>query len=88
MKLQSLVGSTVRMLIPRLHAVKHQDVKLLGVEVGGLWIENQGITNAILQAAGVATGPRTPIFFLPWHEIATIFHYLPQQALDEKAFGV
>jgi hypothetical protein len=72
----------------RLHQTTYQWVKLHGVEVGGIWIENQEATNDFLQKSGIATANKTPIFFLSYHEVILIVGSLDVVALDEKAFGV
>jgi hypothetical protein len=88
MKLADLVDQTVLALIPRIHQTQYQRVKLLDVEQGGIWIESQAITNALLQAGGVATAPNTLVIFLPYHEVSAILTAIPVPSLDEKAFGV
>jgi hypothetical protein len=88
MNLQNLVDEHVLVLIPRIHESQYQKVKLHGVEAGGIWIESQNITNAILQSVGSQVAPKTPIFFFPYHQISFVIGRLDVPALDEKAFGV
>ena len=88
MNLSQLVGTRVLVLIPSLHRTDYQWVKLHGVEVGGIWIESQDLTNLFLQSSGVATAPKTPLFFLPYHQVSLVVGTLDAPALDEKAFGV
>jgi hypothetical protein len=49
-----------------------QQVKLLGVEAGGVWIESQEITNQFLVHFKIATAPNTFVFFLPYGQIEMI----------------
>lgn len=88
MNLSEFIGQEIGMLIPRIHQVKIQRIKLLGVEFGGVWIESQALTNDILRALGVPASPKTLVFFLPYHEITFAMVGVPGVALDEKSFGV
>jgi hypothetical protein len=65
-----------------------QQVKLLGVEAGGVWIESQEITNQFLAHFRVATAPNTFVFFLPYGEIEIISVHIPTVGLNETAFDV
>ena len=88
MELRDLIGQTILVLITRLHPTRYQKVKLLGVEAGGIWIESQDVTNAILQLFGAASAPTTLVLFFPYHEIGFVLNKLDVVSLDEKAFGV
>jgi hypothetical protein len=88
MQLSELVGQVVLAIIPKLHPSTIQKVKLLGVESGGIWIQSQAATNAILQIIGTPSAPRTLAFFVPYHEIQIVMHSLDEPSLNEKAFDV
>jgi len=88
MQFSELIGSDVLVLIPRIGQVNYQRVKVIGVEPGGIWIESQEFVNAMLHAIKAPVAPKTPVFFVPFHEIATAIASIPGPALDEKAFGV
>jgi hypothetical protein len=68
--------------------VKMQKLILHGVESGGLWVESQTLTNAFLARVGLASAPKTAVFFLPFHQISFVLDSLNVPSLSEKAFGV
>jgi len=76
------------MVIPAIHATTIQEVKVLGVEFGGVWIQSQALTNAFLQILGVAVAPKTMVAFVPYHGISLAFSSIEGPALNETAFGV
>jgi hypothetical protein len=86
MELKSLVGSSIAITIPRV-GKKPLHVTLIGVEAGGIWIESQGMTDALLGAAKVNASAKTPVFFLPYNEIAVILHLVDKMSLNERALG-
>lgn len=88
MNFSALIGQEIGVLIPKIHQTIIQRVKLIGVESGGIWVESQDATNAILKRFNVATAPKTPVFFLPYHEIAFAIAGLDKVSLDEKSFGL
>ena len=61
---------------------------LIDVEAGGVWIESQGMTDALLGAAKVPASARTPVFVVPYSEIAAILHLMDKPSLNERAFGI
>ena len=65
-----------------------QDVEIVGVEAGGIWIKNQKLTNRLLRAFNVPSAERTPTVFVPYHKIQLALWYADELALEEKAFGV
>ncbi len=86
--LKSLVGETILAMVPMLDRVEFQELKLHGVEDGGLWVESQKLTNQFLQKIGSPAAPRTAVLFLPFHEIRLVLSSVDVPALGEKAFGV
>jgi hypothetical protein len=88
MQFSEIVGKTLLLRIPRLAAERYFGCELVGVESMGLWIKSQDLTNLVLQAAGVPSSARTPVFFVPFQEISLAMSSIPEMALEEKAFGV
>jgi hypothetical protein len=86
MQLSEFVGQQIIITARQLGGL--QQVKLLGVEAGGVWIDSQEITNQLLTHFKVATAPNTFVFFLPYVQIEMISIPLPTVGLNEKAFGV
>jgi len=87
-QLTSLVGRSVFVRSHVLDEEKPVLVKIVDVEESGLWIEWQAKTDEILQLLNVQTAPRTPIFFLPFAQIAWLHAWLEMPSLSEKGFGV
>jgi hypothetical protein len=87
-KLTAIIGQSVYMRSQILDENKPVLVKILGVEVGGIWIEWQQKTEEILAALQLSSASKTPIFFLPYAHIQWINALLDSPALSEKAFGV
>jgi hypothetical protein len=88
MTFNDFVGQTVLAVIPIIHRVEFQKIKVHGCEPGGLWIESQALTDQMLKAIGQQVGQRTPIFFLPFHQIMLAWTVIDQPSLSESAFGV
>jgi hypothetical protein len=87
-ELQKMIGQTIVASVPAIDRVKLQKLILHGVESGGLWVESQTMTNALLARVGLAAAPKTAIFFLPFHQISFLIESLNVPSLSEKAFGV
>jgi hypothetical protein len=75
-------------LIPTIHPIKFQSVKLLGVETGGVWIESQTLINLVLKNIGQVSTPKSLAFFYPYHELKFGFVGIEGPALNEKSFGL
>jgi hypothetical protein len=84
----SLIGSQIAVLVPRLDKTNLQNVRLRGVEPGGIWIESQDFTNAVLAAAGVPISDRTAVMFLPYYEISYALTSIEEPSFDEDALGL
>lgn len=87
-KFEEMVGETIIARVPNLHPTTLQSLKLHGAENSGLWVESQVLTEQLLSMFGVPTAPKTPVFFLPFHQIAFVLGYADAPALSETAFGV
>jgi hypothetical protein len=88
MRFADLIGSEILVLIPKIDPKIYQKVTLRGVEAGGLWLESQDFTNALLQALGAPASEKTPIVFWPYHQIVFAISAVDQPSFDEKAFGL
>jgi hypothetical protein len=85
--LQSLVGHEVTALIPALHPSTLTKVTIHGVEVGGIWIEHEPMTQKILRDTNQAASEKTAVLFVPYSGIGYVVGWLEKTSLSESAFG-
>lgn len=64
------------------------ELKLHGIEQGGIWVENQELTDSVLSALNVATLPVRPIFFVPYASIVWAATLTEGQSLSAEKFGL
>jgi hypothetical protein len=62
-------------------------VKLLTVDNAGIWIEDQKLTNDVLENLKLEAAPTQVTPFFPYSAIHAIFALVPGLSLSEKAFG-
>jgi hypothetical protein len=86
--LKSMVGEIVIARIPFLERKEMLQVKIHGVEVNGIWIENQDFTNRMMKKFGMASSATTLILFVPFHGIKYIVGARRSLSLSETAFGL
>jgi len=86
MKFADFVGHMINLYFVRFQG-QHL-VKLLGVEPTGIWVENQQVTNLVLQAYQAPSATKTLVWFMPYHEIAFAAMATEGTSLNETAFGV
>lgn len=70
MQLSDFIGHNITMVIPTIHKTAMQNVTLLGVEVGGVWVQSQPLTNLALRRIGQPDSTKAIVFFLPYHAIS------------------
>jgi hypothetical protein len=87
MTFAQLVGQTVVALVPLISATNFQNLKLHGVEAGGIWVESQALTELGLKAAEATMAPKTPMFFLPFWQIRFVMVSLDVPAISEKGLS-
>jgi hypothetical protein len=85
--LQSLIGEEVVALVPSIDSKALQKIRLLSVEVSGLWIECEALTQGLLRNMKLAAS-KTPVSFLPYSQINFILVGGEKIALSESAFGL
>ena len=88
MQLSDFIGDSIFIVVPMIHKTELKEVKLVGVEAGGIWIESQEAINVILQSSGASAARNTPVLFLPYHQISLALTVRPGLSLDETAFGL
>lgn len=87
MKFANLVGQMIFVMVPMMHEKEYQHVILHGVEYGGLWVESEKLTQLILAGSDMAAS-RTPLVFLPYHQIKYAMAASEKLALSDRAFDV
>ncbi len=88
MEFKDKIGQVVIFHIPFFDPIIFQELKIHGVEQGGLWVESQKMTNALLSKFGVPVSSKTMVFFLPYHQISFAMDSIDQPSISEKSFGV
>jgi hypothetical protein len=68
--------------------LQQEKVTLLNVEDAGIWIENQDLTNQVLDKMNLPATNKRAAFFYPYAALHAIFVSVPGTSLSEKAFGV
>jgi hypothetical protein len=87
-ELSEEVGKNIWAVLPTLTGEDLKKFKLHGVDIGGIWVESQLLTEAFLSNAKVQGLPKTPVFFVPYAQIRMILDSVEGTALSEKSFGV
>jgi hypothetical protein len=92
MRLHQMIGDTILAVAPCLDPLigtqgPHK-LKLLSVDVGGVWVESQVFIERVLNLFSQPDATNSPIFFLPFSSITylTLLHDSP--ALSERALGL
>ncbi len=87
MKTEDLVGKKVLAMIPMFDVKLFQEITIHGVELGGLWVECESYSRLVLQKLD-QPAIKTPLWFVPYHEIRMMLHSLEKLELSEEKFGV
>jgi hypothetical protein len=87
MKSEELIGKTVLAMIPMFHEKLFQEITIHGVETGGFWLECPNYSKVVLSKLNVPA-IKTPLLFVPYHEIRFVLHFLEKLELSEEKFGV
>jgi hypothetical protein len=74
--LSELVGHNIHAIIPVLNKADEMDAiemyKLHAVESSGLWLENQQLTEILLESAGEKSSETTSVFFVPFSQVKIV----------------
>jgi hypothetical protein len=82
--LRSMIGDDIVALMPIWDKLKLQEVKLLGVEECGIWIESQKFTDRFLEKLQVSSAPKSMAFFMPFAQISFIAASVIQPAPGDE----
>jgi hypothetical protein len=88
MSLKDLIGEHILVSFVGDKTAQLFDVKLHGVEAGGIWIERHDVAQALLTLTKMSVS-KMPLFFYPYSQIACIcIGSEDLTAVSEKSFGV
>ncbi len=87
MFLREKVGGTIWIRTPHLKNNQLHIVKLLSVDVGGIWIESETFTDTALKEVELTASPRTPVLFLPYSQIVYIISFEDVPSVSVEALG-
>jgi hypothetical protein len=59
-----------------------------GIEAGGIWVESKELTQKTMENLKIQAVERTPVIFLPYHQIYVVIAHADSVALSESAFGI
>ena len=81
-------GGMITASVPFLEPNKLLEMKVCGIDAGGIWVECQTLTDIVLRTINTATLPTMPILFLPYSQIRFAFVSVEGQSLSaEKMRG-
>jgi hypothetical protein len=64
------------------------ELKLHGFDEGGIWVENQKLTDMVLGLFDAASLPAQPVFFVPYSGIRWAFVLAKGQSLSSAKLGL
>lgn len=85
---REMIGEEVIGSIPMIDRERFQVLILHGVDDGGLWVENNNLTQVVLSHLEQTSSSKTPVFFVPFHEIKFLIQSTEKLSLSEKALGL
>ena len=86
-RLHDMIGGIIHGMVPMLSKSEIIKLKLYAVDAGGIWVESQDFVNSLLASMNLSAIPKTPVFFLPYHQITFLVSMEDAPALSEKSFG-
>ena len=86
--LKEMIGEEIVAMVPMIDQKIFQVLILHAVEDGGIGVESQALTNVMLDQLKQVSSSKTPLFFLPFHQILFLIQSTEKTSLSEKAFGV
>jgi hypothetical protein len=86
--LHEMIGDEIIGVVPMIDPQVFQLLVLHGVDNGGVWVECQKLTTLMLSALKQVSSSKTPLFYLPFHEIRFLMQTTEKTSLSEKAFGL
>ena len=90
-RLEQLKGKRVTLCLTHLLIEQSDSIlvtTLVDVEAAGVWVESPEMTKTIHAVAKNAMLPNTPIFFVPFAQIAWILSAAGYPSLSEEGLGV
>jgi hypothetical protein len=92
MRLHQMIGDVLFGFVPCLKALTGEEgphkLKLIAVDVGGIWVECQTLTEKVLTFAARQDSLNTPRLFLPFSSITYLALLYDAPALSEQALGL
>ena len=89
MRLHDMAGQILIGHVPALNEdfgkQAHYQFKLINVDVGGIWVECQSLTEFFLKNLNVTSTEKSPVFFLPFSSIKYLTTASDVPALSERA---
>jgi hypothetical protein len=82
--LRKLVGENISARIPAYKDGKMVTLKLLGVDIGGIWAESQEFMEEMLAGTPHTMTPRSLVFFLPYAQILAIYVVVDSPWISKK----
>jgi hypothetical protein len=88
LRLEELIGESIFIRSIPVDENNPVLVKLYSVDSGGIWIQSQKLTEQMLETLKAHVAPRSPVYFLPYSQIAWICHWIDDPSLSEKSLGL
>ena len=88
MNFSDLIGENVVAMVPIIHSKTFQLLKIHGVEAGGIWVESETLTDSVLQTIGASAATKTPLFFVPFHEIRFAMYGKDLPSISTRSLGI
>jgi len=83
--LRKLVGENIFAKIPAFKEGKLVTLKLLSVDLGGIWVESQEFMEDLLSGKQQTMTASTLVFFLPYAQILAIYTIVDSPWISKKA---
>jgi hypothetical protein len=81
-------GGMITARVPTLAGNSLLEMKVCGVDQGGIWVECQALTDVVLRKLNESSLPTTPILFLPYSAIRFAFVGVERRSLSTEKLGI
>lgn len=91
LRLYDMIGEVLSASVPEMTELLGdvpQKLKLVSVDVGGIWIECQILTDKTLAVASRQDASDSPVMFLPFSSIRYLARLYGVPSLSEQALGL